>query len=549
MSRNPTFSGRRMALVLPCGDGAAMLELREHGVPSVGADVDAAAVQRCREQGLAAYVVDWRTIQTAARRFDLLFVDGDHLQLDAAEHGKFAAQMSALLLPGGLLALRGGDPLAPALARAGLLAAGALDGRECWQLPSTEITPLRPGYVVAPYADVFRGCQRVLEIGAGSGHFLDLLQLREVSCVGLELDEEFLLAARARGHTVHAAGFEGVAAFPAGFDGVFVGNLAEQLEPAELTSLLHACRFALQPRGRLGVRARRGHMLFDHLHGAAKKQGFSLCRTTSVPGDSRDELALLVADDQRSRNQRTIDLDRIVFESRDVPIEQPLRSVFDLERFERRVTSQGGEDGLLTALFELLGTTNRRYVEFGCGDGVQCNTAQLRRAGWQGLLMDGEVAPGAEDAVIEKAWITAENIEALFDQHGVPAEPDLLSIDVDGNDYWVLQAIRRRPRVLIAEYNANLGVEPALTIPYDPQHRWDGSDYYGASLRALAQAAKAKGYTLVYCTQAGVNAIFVRDDLLGAEPAPPLEAIYRPANYWYRGGRQFPDLVRPWQSV
>lgn len=538
-----------MALVLPCGSGQMLQELRELGVPGVGADLDPAAVLRCRQQGLSAYATAWQSISRAARRFDAALVDVAGLGLRSSDHEPFAAFLAGVSLPGALLCLRNGAPLAPAMARAGMSSVGEMLGGDAWQVPSTEITPLRPGYVVAPYADVFRGCERVLEIGCGSGHFLDLLQLRDVPCVGLELDEEFLSAARGRGHTVHAAGFEGVAAFPGAFDGVFVGNLAEQLEPAELTSLLHACRFALRPRGRLGVRARRGHMLFDHLHRAAKKQGFSLCRTTSVPGDGRDELALLVADEERSRDGRTLDLDRIVFESRDVPIEQPLRAVFDLERFERRVTSQGGEDGLLAALFTLLGTSNRHYVEFGCGDGVQCNTAQLRRSGWQGLLMDGEVAPGAEDAVIEQAWITAENIEALFDHHGVPQEPDLLSIDIDGNDYWVLQAIRRRPRVLIAEYNANLGVAPALTIPYDPQHRWDGSDHYGASLRALTQAAKAKGYTLVYCTQAGVNAIFVRDDLVGDEQPPPLEAIYRPANYWYRGGRQFPDLVRAWQRV
>lgn len=549
MSGERTVQGRKMALVLPCGDGDVLQELRDRGVPAVGADRDGAAVQRCRQRNLPAYAADWRTLSPVPRRFDLAVIAVDALQLADSERAAFAELLAGLLLPGALVVLRAGDPLAPAMARAGFAAAGEMFGGAGWLLPNTQITPLRSGMVVAPYADVFLGCEKVLEIGAGSGHFLDLLRLREIDATGIELDEEFVVGARARGHTMHAAGFEGVAAFPAAFDGVFVGNLVEQLEPAELPPLLTACRFALRPRGRLCIRARRGHMAFEHLSERASRHGFSLCRITSVPGDAVDALALLVADETRPKVPKGIDLDRIVFESRDVPIEQPLRSVFDLERFERRVTSQGGEDGLLAALFELLGTTNRFHVEFGCGDGVQCNTAQLRRSGWQGLLMDGEVAPGADDVVIERAWITAENIEALFDQHGVPAEPDLLSIDVDGNDYWVLRAIQRRPRVLIAEYNANLGGDDALTIPYDPQHRWDGSDYYGASLFALVKAAREKGYTLVYCTQAGVNAVFVRDDLLGGERPQPIEAIYRPANYWYRGGRQIPDLVRPWQAV
>lgn len=538
-----------MALVLPCGDGDVVQELRELGVPAVGADPEDAVVQRCRQRGLPAHVVDWRAIPAVPRRFDLALLQVDRLSLAAEDFPTLATKLAALLLPGGFVVLRNGEALAPAMARAGMQSLGEVLGGQGWIVPDTRIAPLRPGTVVAPYADVFVGCERVLEIASGSGRFLDQLQLREIDAVGLELDEAFVVAARAHGHTVHAAGLEGVAAFPAAFDGVFCGNFVEQLEPVELTSLLTACRFALKPRGRLAVRARRAHLVFDELHRRAAATGFSLCRTVAVPGDAVDALALLVADDGRPHAAKAIDLDRVVYESRDVPIEQPLRSVFDLERFERRVTSQGGEDGLLAALFELLGTTNRHYVEFGCGDGVQCNTAQLRRSGWRGLLMDGEVAPGADDVVIERAWITAENIEALLDAHGVPAEPDLMSIDVDGNDYWVLRAIRRRPRVLIAEYNANLGADDAVTIPYDPQHRWDGSDYYGASLPALVQAAAEKGYTLVYCTQAGVNAVFVRDDLLGAERRQPVESLFRPANYWYRGGRQIPDLVRPWQSV
>jgi hypothetical protein len=204
---------------------------------------------------------------------------------------------------------------------------------------------------------------------------------------------------------------------------------------------------------------------------------------------------------------------------------------------------------VLAAIFARVGATDRSYVEFGCGDGVQCNTAHLRRQGWRGLLMDGVDAPGAPDAEIHAAWITAENINALLDVHGVSQEPDLMSVDLDGNDWWVWRAITRRPRVVVVEYNANLGADDALTIPYDPQHRWDGSDYYGASLPALERLGRSKGYTLVYCNTAGVNAFFVRDDLLGGEAPRDVRAIWRPPNYWYRRARQFPDLARPWVAL
>jgi hypothetical protein len=267
----------------------------------------------------------------------------------------------------------------------------------------------------------------------------------------------------------------------------------------------------------------------------------------ALPLEAEDVALLALAAGQRPL--QPAGLDRVRIDTAALPLQRPPRSFFDLERAERQVTSQGGEDGVLAELFARLGTTNRNYVEFGCGDGLQCNTTQLRRAGWTGLLMDGVAAPAADDAVIHAAWITAANINPLLDQHGVPAEPDLLSIDVDGNDYWIWRAITRRPRVVVAEYNANLPADRALTMPYDPQHRWDGSDFYGASLLALAQLGRTKGYTLVYCTQAGVNAFFVRDDLLpGIEPVAP-QLLYRAPNYWYRGARSRPDLTRAMQSV
>ena len=202
----------------------------------------------------------------------------------------------------------------------------------------------------------------------------------------------------------------------------------------------------------------------------------------------------------------------------------------DLTRNEVRVFSQSGEDGILRAIFARLGPGGRYYVEFGVEDGRECNTRYLREAhGWTGLLMDG----GHDDPAtnLRRESVTAENVGDLFAKYGVPSEPDPLSIDVDGDDHHVWRALapRWRPRVGVAEYNAMCGPTERRSIAYEPAVRWSGTDYMGASLGALVAVAREFGYTLVACDSAGVNAFFVRDDLVGAlvRPRAP-EARYRP---------------------
>ncbi len=194
---------------------------------------------------------------------------------------------------------------------------------------------------------------------------------------------------------------------------------------------------------------------------------------------------------------------------------QRRRTIHDLRRFERRWYSQNGEDGILRIIFETIGVTNRFCVEFGVENGRQCNTRYLlEKAGWSGLRMDGADHDGRFGPV-QKEFITAENICALFAKYAVPREFDLLSIDIDGNDYWVWRAIEGyRPRVVVIEYNSSLPPDQSKVIPYDPAFRWDGSNYFGASLLALARLGRSKGYTLIGCESQGVNAFFLRDDLL-----------------------------------
>lgn len=184
----------------------------------------------------------------------------------------------------------------------------------------------------------------------------------------------------------------------------------------------------------------------------------------------------------------------------------------DLRRYERRVHSQGGEDGVLARLFACLGERSRTFVEFGAWDGRHLsNTAHLRLdRGWSGLLMDGD--PERVSGLVRREFVTAENVEALFRKHRVPPVFDLLSVDIDGNEYWVWKALEAyRPRVVVIEYNVFFGAEVSKTMPYDADHRWDKTMFHGASLAALWKLGREKGYSLVHTDSFAPNAFFVDD--------------------------------------
>jgi len=165
--------------------------------------------------------------------------------------------------------------------------------------------------------------------------------------------------------------------------------------------------------------------------------------------------------------------------------------------------------------------------------------------------MDGQDWPPENG--VKREFITAENIEELFRKYAVPPEFDLLSIDIDGNDYWVWKTITGyRPRVVVIEYNAGAGQEKSVTIPYDPAFVWDGTDYQGASLRALERLGKEKGYTLIGTDRNGVNAFFVLQNLVeGNFVRRPLEELYHhPAFKGIPGKCHPPDPKhRPWVTI
>jgi hypothetical protein len=212
-----------------------------------------------------------------------------------------------------------------------------------------------------------------------------------------------------------------------------------------------------------------------------------------------------------------------------------------------KIYSQNDEDGILEEIFSRIGAGNRRFVEFGVQTGLECNTAKLLVEGWQGLWIEASAQAagrirenfsrflsGGNLCLIEK-MVTAENINALLTQAGFVGDIDLLSIDIDFNDYWVWKAIEAaRPRVVMIEYNASLRPPLSLVVPYSPTSVWTGGNYFGASLEALVRLAKDKGYRIVGCSFSGVNAFFVREDLCGdlfLEPATA-EEHYEPPRYF-----------------
>ena len=221
----------------------------------------------------------------------------------------------------------------------------------------------------------------------------------------------------------------------------------------------------------------------------------------------------------------------------------------DLEAHESNVYSQCGDDGVLLRLFELLGVTNRRFVEFGAWDGVHfSNTANLRlHHDWSGLLMEG--SDRADGQLVKRETIRAENVNELFRKYEIPRAFDLLSIDIDGNEYWIWEAVRDyRPRVVIIEYNIFFSIDVSKTMPYDAGHRWDETMFHGASLAALRKLGRKKGYSLIHTDSYTPNAIFVEDAELPPEFVDlPIQQV---ASWDWKPGSEPPiEGNRAWMSV
>jgi hypothetical protein len=224
---------------------------------------------------------------------------------------------------------------------------------------------------------------------------------------------------------------------------------------------------------------------------------------------------------------------------------QMLRVLADadhINRFQQRIYSQAGEDGIVAELLRRAGETNRYFVEIGSGDGTENCTRALLEAGWRGCWIEAEprYAASAEAiaggrAVVCTAMVDRQNVAALLDSAGVPGEPDVLSIDVDGNDHWLWleMAGSRRPRLVVIEYNSKFPPPTQWALPYCADRVWDGSYRQGATLSALCDLAARLGYRLVGCDSFGANAFFAREDV--ARAADRLPAMSPAEAYWPAG--------------
>jgi hypothetical protein len=230
------------------------------------------------------------------------------------------------------------------------------------------------------------------------------------------------------------------------------------------------------------------------------------------------------------------------------------------------IFSQNGEDGILLGLLEQTGAVEKSFVEIGVENARECNTALLGFVlSWNGLMLEADgvgVAAARRLAArllqrksnqveIRQAFVTAENVDDILESAGFRGELGVLSIDVDGVDYWLWKAIRSvRPRLVVIEYNASLGCTEAITVPYKPdfdcRREHSSGFYHGASLAALEKLGRELGYALATVDSNGVNAFFVREDIRGSTQAP------RSARELFREHRERSKFLSPeaqWAAI
>lgn len=220
----------------------------------------------------------------------------------------------------------------------------------------------------------------------------------------------------------------------------------------------------------------------------------------------------------------------------------------ELNKYEYQVYSQNGEDGLINEILRRLDIKNGTFVEIGVQNGLETNTTYLLMQGWKGLWIeaDNEFYEQIEttfrkellskDLALSKNFVNCENIEAILDIHNLPVDFEVLSIDIDSNDYWIWKKIEKyNPKVVVIEYNAFFPSSDMWIMDYDPEKTWDSSTVFNASLRSLNNLANEKGYQLVACSINGVNAFFIRKDLINDRfKILELDEIYHPIRYYLK---------------
>lgn len=218
-----------------------------------------------------------------------------------------------------------------------------------------------------------------------------------------------------------------------------------------------------------------------------------------------------------------------------------------LNDYEFKVFSQWGEDGIIQHLIKSLEIKNKTFIEFGVEDFTESNCRfLLMNDNWRGFVVDGSLSNIEKikksyfywryDLNAFHAFITKNNINEILQHSAFDQDLGILSMDIDGNDWYILEAISfYQPRILICEYNDIFGKDRAISVPYDPQfnrtEKHYSNLYFGASIAAMNYLANKKGYALVGVNSNRNNAFYVRKDLLCDQvPAVDLDQIYEPSN-------------------
>jgi hypothetical protein len=218
----------------------------------------------------------------------------------------------------------------------------------------------------------------------------------------------------------------------------------------------------------------------------------------------------------------------------------------DFRQVGFKVFSQHDEDGIVQYLINNLPIQSKTFIEFGVENYEESNTRFLLMNNyWQGMVLDAcesdihyiqnDKIYWQFDLQARQAWITKENINSLLGAAGFPEDVGLLSIDIDGNDYWIWEAIRLiKPRIVVIEYNSVFGLEP-ISIPYKEDFNRTSAHYsnlyYGCSLAALHSLAVRRGYILAGSNVWGHNAFFIRSDIAGEFKGLQPREAYVPSTF------------------
>ena len=279
-----------------------------------------------------------------------------------------------------------------------------------------------------------------------------------------------------------------------------------------------------------------------------------------VAKEQRDILAVLRLATEEMRTMRAMraygcELDTII--AADGRYSDPLC----LMRYTANVYSQVGEDGILAEIYARIGTRDRIFVEIGVEDGRENTTQFLLERGWRGVWLEASEQHACDaralmrdhldsgQLTIVHAAVTAENVNSLLDDAGVPASFDYLSIDIDQNTPFVWEALRRRSRAACIEYNGHLPSTLPIRVRYDPKRVWDGTMWFGGSLKAMELIGRNKEMALVGCDIMGVNAFFVSVEEATGRFREPFnaEAHYQRARADTLSAPRMPGDGREWQ--